>query len=50
MKRRTPAEDIEDMLKDEEFRNYDMSQGRKKRKRNRINSDEDDEFIHNDSE
>lgn len=44
-KRRTPAEDVEEMLKDERFREYDVSQGRKKRKTNRMRA-EDDEFIH----
>lgn len=30
------------MLKDDEFRNYDMSKGRKKRKRNRMQDEEED--------
>ena len=32
------------MLKSDEFRNYDMSQGRKKRKLNKI-TESDEEFI-----
>jgi hypothetical protein len=48
-KRRTPAEDVEEMLRDDTFRNYDGSQGRKRRKRNRI-AESDEEFIEEVSE
>lgn len=38
------------MLKDDTFRDYDMSQGRKRLKRNRMKDEEDEDFIKEESE